>query len=436
MQERYFEQPYEFISPYRRTFWIRLFTPIIRWKLKDEFQIHHLEYRGLEHLESLIEKDAGILLTPNHNRLADSPVLGILGLRVDRYLHWVASYHLFKQSRFRKWFLKRMGAFSILREGTDREAIKACGEILQTQDRLLNIFPEGTWFRQNDRLGPLQDGVAFIVRQTLRKAERPIYIVPIAIKYWVLKDPTEEINQRLSKLERGLHWEPKTYLDPVDRIGRICNAYLSVKEIETFGKAHSGSQDLRIEQLVQKKLFEIEKRYYGEVGDGAYLARVRRLRQKLVKMLWDANLERAEKSRAKADLNDLLFCELAAAHSEAYLIENPTYERIVEAVLRLEESLSDTEEPIVPMGAVVAIGKPIRPEEFPPAGRKERKLGDPLMKELRFQMEKLLQETVEAGPPESWNCPKPRIIPARPDREGTDIDSDIDGAIYDPATSS
>ena len=39
----------------------------------------------------------------------------------------VASWHLFMQSRLQTFFLRRLGAFSIYREGMDRAALKLVG---------------------------------------------------------------------------------------------------------------------------------------------------------------------------------------------------------------------------------------------------------------------------------------------------------------------
>ena len=107
------------------------------------------------------------------------------------------SYHLFKQKRLIGWWLNRIGGYSILREGADREAIRATAALLAEAERPVVLFPEGTWFRQNDRVGPLQDGLGLIVRQAAKQSERPIVVHPVGIKYWLLGDPLPELRRRV-----------------------------------------------------------------------------------------------------------------------------------------------------------------------------------------------------------------------------------------------
>ena len=49
-----------------------------------------------------------------------------------------------------------------MREGADAEALKACARLLAEGRRPLVVFPEGTWYRQNERLGVFQDGVGLV----------------------------------------------------------------------------------------------------------------------------------------------------------------------------------------------------------------------------------------------------------------------------------
>ena len=102
------------------------------------------------------------------------------------------------------------------------------------------LFPEGTWFRQNDRLGPLQEGVSLMARQACKQAERPILIHPVAIKYWALEDPRP--------VAAGSGWtgwkrvwvggRSRTWIF-LPRLEKLANAFLAVKEIEVLGQANS-----------------------------------------------------------------------------------------------------------------------------------------------------------------------------------------------------
>ena len=67
----------------------------------------------------------------------------MLAGRATQYLYYVASYHLFRQSKVIGWMLNRLGGYSIWREGADRESIKATAAILASAERPVVLFPEG-----------------------------------------------------------------------------------------------------------------------------------------------------------------------------------------------------------------------------------------------------------------------------------------------------
>src|SRR5262249_16159806 len=124
--------------------------------------------------------------------------------------------------------------------------IKTTVRILCDAERPVVIFPEGTWFRQNDRVGQLQEGLSLITRQAVKQSERPIYVIPAGIKYWMLSDPRPELQRpihppqrpvpefqrRIGAPEGRLGWSPQTRLDLVARLEKLGSALLAVKEVE------------------------------------------------------------------------------------------------------------------------------------------------------------------------------------------------------------
>ena len=249
MFQRYFLEPYRFVAPYRGKFWCRVAKHVMPRHLRSKMGVPRWHFLGLEHLRDSLSKNAGILLASNHCRWADPVVVGTLGLGVKQYFYYVVSYHLFKQKRLIGWWLNRIGGYSILREGADRDAIRATVGILAKAERPVVMFPEGTWFRQNDRIGPLQEGLGLIVRQAARQTERPILVHPVGVKYWLLGDPLPELERRVERLERGLGWLPRRGSDLPQRIAHVGHALLTVKEIERFGQAQQGTLDERIQRL-------------------------------------------------------------------------------------------------------------------------------------------------------------------------------------------
>jgi hypothetical protein len=403
--QRYFLDPYRFVPPYRGKLWCRVAKHVMPRHLRRKMGVPLLHFQGVEHLRDSLSKKAGILLASNHVRWADPIVVGAMGLEVQRYFYYVVSYHIFKQNRVIGWWLNRIGGYSILREGSDREAIRATVGILSAAERPIVMFPEGTWFRQNDRVGPLQEGLGLIVRQAAKQSERPILVHPVGIKYWLLGDPRPELNRRVEKLERGLCWQPKHGGDLPERLAQIGNALLAVKEIERFGRAQEGGLDERIRRLTGVLIGDMEKRYLGKEYEGWNLERVRRLRLILVRKLTEVR-DDADAGRATREtLELLLFCENLSAHSLEYLTERPSLERIAETIQRIEETMADrVEEPIGELGATLAVGPAVDVRAFAAA---KRGAGDPLMETVAEGMRSLLRQMLEQGPPPEWNCLPP-----------------------------
>lgn len=399
MIQRYFAEPYRFIPPYRGTLWCWVARYLIPLRLRTKMSVACWHFEGLEHLRQSLRRGAGILLTPNHCRWPDPLVMGVLSIEVNRYFYYLVSYHLFKMSRVMGWLINRIGGFSILREGTDREALRTSARVLARAERPLVVFPEGTWFRQNDRLGPVQEGVALIARQAARLSDRPLRVHPVAIKYWMLDDSCPLLRRRLAGLETRLGWRPQESLELVPRIEKLAGALLAIKEVEQFGQAQPGTVDERIRNLAEYQVAGQEKFYFGRVFDGPPLGRVRRLRQWLVRRLGEPDADPVEKARTLESLDLLLFCENLQAHSMAYLRERPSRERLVETLQRIEETVWDEEDvPVGRMGAVVAVGPALDAREV---------TGADLVRQMATGIQQLLDRLLAQGPPREWNCPTP-----------------------------
>ncbi len=400
MFQRYFLEPYRFVAPYRGKFWCGVAMHVMPLHLRQKMGVHECHFQGLEHLRDSLDKKAGVLLAANHVRWSDPLVVGTLGKQIKQYLYYVVSYHLFKQKRLIGWWINRIGGYSILREGADREAIRATSALLAEAERPVVLFPEGTWFRQNDRVGPLQDGLGLIVRQAAKQTDRPIVVHPVGIKYWLLGDPLPELLRRVEALERGLGWRPKRDLDLPQRITQVGHALLTVKEIERFGQAQQGALDERIQRLAAVLIADMEKFYLGREYEGWNLERVRRLRLWLVRRLGEVRDDPEASGATREALDVLLFCENLSAQSHEYLMERPSLERMAETVQRIEETMTDREEkPIAPLGAAVAVGPAIDVRAFPAAKRAVRAGGDPLIEATADGLKGLLKQLLDQRPP-------------------------------------
>jgi len=165
MQNIIIDQPYRFVPPHRGRILAKILGLWLPHQLQRQYGLTTAEYRGAEHLEQSLAAGYGILLASNHCRSCDAMVMGLLGRRVATPFYYMASWHLFMQSRFKTWLLRRFGGFSVYREGMDREALKAAINILVEAERPLVIFPEGIITQTNDRLWLGRELTQFVVNE-------------------------------------------------------------------------------------------------------------------------------------------------------------------------------------------------------------------------------------------------------------------------------
>jgi len=409
---RYFDEPYRFIPPVKSLFWARVARQMVPTLLRRSYSLARWELRGIERLKQSLDEQAGVILATNHSRFADGMLTSVVGFALDRYFYYPASYHLFKQSRLGGWYFNQIGGYSLHREGADRESLRETARILAEAERPIVLFPEGTWFRQNDRVGPLQEGVSLMVRQALKRGDRPLVIHPLSIKYWCLEDPRPGVNRWLDERETLLGWRPQRHLEFIPRLDQLTGALLGVREREWFDTPPSGGLRQRIEGLAYRILDVLELRHGMRRQEDEILGRTRRLRSVLVRRLAEgpSKIPPELRTAVRHDLDDLMFCEMLNAHSPEYLYERPTLERQAETVLRIEETLTDRELPLVPMGAVIEVGAPISARALPEApgvGGGVKTAVDPLLALISRGLQGQLDRQLAEGPPPSWNCPKP-----------------------------
>ncbi len=283
MQRVVIDEPYEFVPPVYSEWWPNLLRLYLRRYLRTSYGVHSVECRKVERLRASLAAGHSILLAPNHCRMGDPMVLGILGMEADCHLFAMASWHVFKQSAFQTFMTRRMGAFSVLREGNDRQAIETAIDILVARRRPLIVFPEGAITRHNDVIEDVMDGPSFIARQVakrLKKENKPggVVIHPVATRYAFNGDLATAVGPDLDALETLLSWQPQRHLSLVSRIGKIGQALLALKEIELLGTWRGGNLYERAEKLVEEVLSRLESEWHIADSSGNAMVRVKRLR--------------------------------------------------------------------------------------------------------------------------------------------------------------
>ena len=400
MQRILIEKPYKFIPPDRGRIWATVIRDLnlhgMYLRRADGVMAH--EIRGAEHLKESLQAGHGILLTPNHCRLSDPLVMGWLAKEARCLVYAMASWHLFEQSWFMRWAIRKMGAFSVYREGVDRPAINAAIEILESAERPLIIFPEGAVSRTNDRLQALLDGVAFIARTAAKRRAKKVpdgkvVVHCIAIKYYFEGDFDQTADPVLSEIEQRLSWQPKRDLPTDKRIAQVGLALLSLKELEYFGATSTGTLAERMQRLIDRLLGPLEQEWIGETVESAVTPRVKALRMKIMPEMVQGRLDEKERQRRWRQLADIYLAQQISNYPPNYL-DRLSVDRLLETIERFEEDLTDEVRVHGHLKAVIEVGPAI---EVSPKRDRHADV-DPLMTTIESGLQGMLDRLSAESP--------------------------------------
>jgi 1-acyl-sn-glycerol-3-phosphate acyltransferase len=405
MQNIVIDKPYQFVPPHRGGFWPGLFRPFIRPYLSKAWGVTKVEFVGVEALRTAIRDGASVVLVPNHCRPSDPMVVSLLGFESGTPSYTMASWHLFMGDRLTAWILRRIGAFSVYREGLDRTALKAAIELLAEAKRPLVIFAEGIVTRANDRLAAFNEGPAFIARSAAKQRAKTEpgargVLVPVALRYRFLGQLEESAAPVIDRIETRLTWEPRRELTLIDRLQRVGNALLGLKELELVGEVRPGGLNQRLTRLIDDILVPLEAEWKIKKRESHVPGRVRSLRAAILPDLVEGSITDAERERRWRQLARLYLAQQLSLYPAGYLEGSPSVERVLETVERLEEDLTDVATVHRPLAVTAHVGEPIEvgtSDQAPAA----------LMEEVRTRIETMLG--IETETPTG---------PARPDQEG------------------
>ncbi|MCH2210212.1 MAG: 1-acyl-sn-glycerol-3-phosphate acyltransferase [Fuerstiella sp.] len=390
---------YEFIPPHHGKIWPRLLNILTPYFLNTRYGVTKVELRGEDSLRSLHGAGHSILLAPNHSRMADPVVLLQMARRLKQSLFIMASSHLFHSNRLMSFTMRRVGAFSVYREGVDRTAVRTAIDILVQGHRPLVIFPEGALSQANDHLNALMDGVGMIARSAQRRirtdsggSDRRVVVLPVGIKYLFQGDVLSTVSPILSDIEERLLWGARHDRPLIERIIRIGSALLSLKEIEYLGRSQSGSIEERQVRLIDGVLHPIE-RVWQQTSSGSVIERVRELRRQIIPEMIDGELGTPELQRRHKQLSDLELAQAISLFPPEYVQSRPTVDRILETVERFAENLTGKEQTHRPLHVVVQIGEPIDVEPGRPRDAAEDPLNGNIATQLRGILGKLATES-------------------------------------------
>ena len=347
MHEILIEKPYQFHPPITWHWPQHLLTQARQFKglLRKTHGVVSHECRNVDRLRASIDAGHGIMLTPNHPRTTDPIAMFHLARETPTGMYTMASWHLFNQSWFTTFMIRLMGAFSVNREGLDRKAVDYAIDVLVKGERPLLIFPSGTTSRINDRLMAFMDGPAFIARTAAKRREKKgagkVVVHPLAIKYLFEGDIDKACKPVLAAIEKRLSWTPTPNTPLIDRIIRVGDAMLTLKELEYGVKSdHALTLRQRQDKMVDHLLYPLEEEWLGERSNKGIQTRVKALRMKIFpEMTRAGELEPAERERRWQHLAASYLAQQIACYPDNYIVEYPSVDRILETVEKFEEDL-------------------------------------------------------------------------------------------------
>jgi 1-acyl-sn-glycerol-3-phosphate acyltransferase len=391
------DKPYVPVPPYRGTLWPRAMYWYVPRYLRRRYGMAKVEIIGAEKLSASIAAGHGILITPNHCRDEDPFVVSLLARQVGRPVFVVASAHLFMGNKLQAFLLRRAGAFSIYREGMDKQAVQTSIEILETAQRPLVIFPEGHISRTNDRLTPMLEGTALIARQAAKKRakeNKQVVVHPVAIRYAFPFDVKRAAARMLDEIETRLTWRPSRGIPLVERFRKVGDGLLALKELQYLGHTQEGTIDERVARLIDAILKPLEAEWVNANGSGHPVARVKRLRTAILPDMIKGEISEEEKARRWRLLGDAELAQQLYHYPPGYISEDAPQGRIIETVERFEEDLTGKVTVHGPVEVRVTVGDAIEVS----TGREARGESDPLMAAIEGQLRSMLGIPAGAAP--------------------------------------
>ena len=388
------DQPYGIPDkhwPAKLSYWWFRAARRLRLKALEKQQITDIQIEQIENLQTALDAGQGVMIAPNHSFHWDSYCLLTVADRLRTPFYVMTAWQVFSQSsRFECESMQRCGCFSVDRENTDIQSMKTAMDILQHRKEPLVVFPEGDIYHTNDRLTAIRDGAAAIALMAARKSERPIAIVPVAIKRWYTEDPTQSLSRLADKIEERLFWKPQSNKPLVDRILTIASGLLSLKEIEHLGHARQGSLPERISSLADSILKSAESKYQIPSTKPLIPERIKEIRRKIIQQRSEQGDQASEQQHREwnADMQDMFLATQLYSYPGDYLQEHPSWERQAETLDKLQEDVLGASYPSSHGRKTVSIrfGEPIAM----PIGKEKKASSEGITSELQRQIQSML----------------------------------------------
>lgn len=355
------------------------------------------------------------IFVPNHPTHADSHLMFTLSKRCGRRFRYMAARETFDQQAGGKWrgfIMTRLGAYSIVRGAVDRDSFRLTRETLAKEEQKLVIFGEGEVSHQNETIMPFECGIVqfgFWALSDMERADnlKPLYLVPVGLKYIYKNDMWGEIDQALTNLEQSVLPEhtalPTQLYDRVKNVGAVLLMTLA-KEYQLRLNKESALNE-QIEMLRAHILSQMEH-FMGIVPqpEAHPLRRVRIIQNQIDEEIYrdvddmteyerEIHTQRIDKFRQF--FTDLRRIVNSIAIYEGYIGEDPSQERFLEVITRFEVEVFGRSKVKGPMDAFVRLGTPKNLLDAYEAYKKEKRQ---TTQQITVELETEVQNIVENMP--------------------------------------
>jgi 1-acyl-sn-glycerol-3-phosphate acyltransferase len=343
--------------------------------------MHLMESVQVENYQALkdINRQHGarLLLLPNHSTHSDPQIMVEACRQVGLWSFFMAAYDVFARDSKVAWMMQRMGAFSVNRDGSDRQSLKDAIETVIDGRYGLTVFPEGNVYLMNDRVTPFLDGPAYIAMKAQQEMKEPgrIFAVPVSIKVTHVTDARHTVEQMLLDMAQklGVEFDDEAIVAKVHKVG-VAMVQRNLK-MRGFLPPNPDYSDLpgllrQSAELILTRLEEkigIEPKKPDDLMD-----RFRGVRREIHKVRADPERE-IDHAVAAIWADEAIVAFRILSYAGNYLSVKPTLDRVGETVEKLQEDLyGKGVPPYARRTAYVRFGDPIDVSEQLAAAAKPR----------------------------------------------------------------
>ena len=342
--------------------------------LMESVQVEN--YQALQDINR--QHGARLLLLPNHSTHSDPQIMVEACRQIGLWSFFMAAYDVFERDSRVAWVMQRMGAFSVNRDGSDRQSLKDAVETVIDGRYGLTVFPEGNVYLMNDRVTPFLDGPAYIAMKAQQelKEEGRIYAVPVSIKVTHLTNCRETLDGMLSEMAKKLDVEFDAAEEIVARVHKVGIAMVQRNlKMRGFLPPNPDYSDLPglLRQSAELILTGLEEKIGIEPKKPDQLMdRFRGVRREIHKVRADSDRE-IDHAVAAIWADEAIVAFRILSYAGNYLSVKPTLDRVGETIEKLQEDLyGKTVPPYAGRSAYVRFGDPIDVSEQLAAAAKPR----------------------------------------------------------------